>query len=126
MCSTPLGSPTGLQKQLFATVRLAAGCTRVGVPGWVYGWGIRVGIPGEYPATLLEEVPSTAKRAPEAHSVGWSGWYWGPGVPVLGTAAGTVLVPPCGPGRPPVGSLYQDLTDCRLTANKGEISGHFL
>ena len=36
--------------------------------------------------------------------------------------AGTVLYPPCGPGRPPVGSLVQDLANTRLWANNGDIS----
>ena len=71
-------------------------CTRVGVPGWVY----RVGRQGGYTGVLPShrgEVPSTAKRAPEAP--------WGLEWVVLGTgrAPGTVggdgPVPPYGPGR---------------------------
>ena len=46
----------------------------------------------------------------------------GPSPGRVGTAAGTVLYHPPGPVRNPAGSLpVQDLADCRLLANKGEI-----
>ena len=52
---------------------------RVGMgPGGVGGGVYRV------PSTVLEEVPSTAKRAPEDPAGVWSGWYWGPGILVFG------------------------------------------
>ena len=88
--STPLGSPTGVPELPYvhareappahaplATAR-AAGRVRdhVRVYGWVYGRAI----PGYYPPShrALREQACTAKRAPEAPSGGWSGWYMGP------------------------------------------------
>ena len=94
----PLGSPTDLQKRVYEqSVPACRTCTggvyrvgygdRVGVPGWLY-WVL--------PSHLLEEVPSTAERAPEA----LQGLEWvvlGAGRTGLGTAAGTALYHPAGP-----------------------------
>ena len=83
--------------------------------GWVQGGAI----PGYYPAST-KGGPRTAKRAPEA----LQGLEW----VVLGRNArcgggdgpGTT---PAGPGRswPARPSLSQDLSECRLWANNGEI-----
>ena len=78
VCSIPLGSPTVFSKRPYVHVPVVpwpavvcgAGHERGVVRGWarVYGWVIRVGIPGGYyPGTqLLEEGSMTAKRAPES------------------------------------------------------------
>ena len=91
--------------------------------GRVYWVGIRVGIPGSTTQPLRERgsQPSTAKRAPE----GLQGLEW----VVLGVRG------PGGwtdPGTHPSGarsvlrpSLVPGSSECRLLANKGEISGHF-
>ena len=94
---------------------------QVGVPGWVYRVGSRVGNTGT-PSQLLEEQTQTAERAPDAlQGREWVVWvqrtyrrrgrvlYHPPG-PV-----GAVPAPPCtGPlGMPP-------------PANRGEIRPHFL
>ena len=81
------------------------------VPAWVgYRVGIRVGIPGEYPATqLLEEGPVATQRSGPRKPTGleWVG-VAGPGVPSV-RRRGRLQVPPLrGPVGPTGPSLYLD------------------
>ena len=76
------------------------------------------------PSTVLEEDPSTAKRAPEATV--WLEWV------VLGagrtecSAAGTALVPPCGPGRScPAGPPCTRTLQMPPLGQKGRDFSHF-
>ena len=87
-----------------------------------------MGIPGEYyPAsTLLEEVPSTAERAPEAPVGGWSGWYWGPGVLGYGDGGGDGSCTPLRGTVSPPGASLAGPSECRLTANRARFEVIFL
>ena len=80
------------------------------------------------PSRLLEEVPTPAKRAPEArHGLEWVGVGAGrPGEYGDGGWAGS-CTHPCGARSVTlqVPSLVQDPLVSRLSANKGEIPRHF-
>ena len=87
---------------------------RVGIAGWV----IRVGIPGEYPASppSAGEGPTDSEAGPEALQ-GLEWWSVGAG---RDGGRGRLLHPPL---RGPVGlgpSLVQDPCKCPPRTNKGE------
>ena len=97
---------------------MQGGCTRVGVPGWVYRVVYREGYTGVLPTDRAgrahdsEAGPVRACRALEWVVMGSDacpgGW----------TAPG---YPPSGPGRLWLPGT-QDPRECRLLANKGEIN----
>ena len=97
-----------------------------GVPGWVYGWGIRVGIPGGVPSSkvLTPSGGLTAKRAPEApEGLEWVVRLQRPqDRPPVCAAAPPHPPGPVGPCRALPGWV---LRLARLLANKGEIRPHF-
>ena len=99
----PLGSPTTGQKQLFDhSVRRTVGGRTGGYLGGVWGLGGVERGNTRAPSHLLEEVPCTAKRAPEA----LAGLEW----VVHGAGRALQSGPPCGPGRShPVGPPCPDL-----------------
>ena len=93
--------------------------------GWVPGGVYRV------PSQLLGEGPGTAKRAPEAPAGCWSGWYQGPGAQPCNMGpwdgGGTAPAPTLRARSVPFWALPgAEPSECRLSANKGEIPALFL
>ena len=88
------------------------------------GWVLGGAIPGYYPAT--KGGPRTSEAGPVRPAGPGVGGFWGRNTHVRGRRRGrsctTLRARSVAPGALPV----QDLADCRLTANKGEISVIFL
>ena len=104
-----------------------------GAAARVYGRGMGTGwVPGGCYTGVIPTQPRCSRRedpvqrsGPRKPCRGWSGWYWGwTDVLVFGGGDGSWR-PPCGPGRVPGPSLSPGPLECRLWANKGEISPYF-
>ena len=93
--------------------------------GWVRERGMGTGWVGGgvYRGTtqLPGETSDTAERTPEAPARGWSGWYLRSGA--LGDGGGTR--PTLRARSVSCRALPGLVPDCRLSANKGEITGPF-
>ena len=127
---TPLGSPTGVPKQLLAWHRPVLQCVRGtgvrcrvgtwdGYTGWVYGWVI----PVPSPATLLRGAPPTSDRRERALPCrGRVGRKQVRGLRGGGTAPGTTLRARSGY---PVPLPVPGPSECRPWANKARFHSFY-